>query len=83
MAGVVAPHLRVRSDLARDLSKDPYHFDFRGLGRKVQERELEQALVDHLADKTGPPITLFLVLPRTDYDRRHPLAKFTASMKQR
>jgi hypothetical protein len=30
--------------------KDPYQFDFLGLGPKVRERDLEQALVSHLRE---------------------------------
>jgi predicted nuclease of restriction endonuclease-like (RecB) superfamily len=41
---------RPQSDLARDLLKDPYHFDFLSLGQEVQERELERALLTHLRD---------------------------------
>jgi predicted nuclease of restriction endonuclease-like (RecB) superfamily len=36
------------SDLARELAKDPYVFDFLGLTGEVAERELEQALMDRL-----------------------------------
>ena len=37
-----------QSDLARQILKDPYNFDFLGLGEKAQERELEQALVNNI-----------------------------------
>lgn len=37
-----------QSDLARQLVKDPYHFDFLNLGREAEEREIEQALVQHI-----------------------------------
>jgi predicted nuclease of restriction endonuclease-like (RecB) superfamily len=37
-----------RSDLARQLLKDPYNFDFLDLGVEAQERELEQALLRHI-----------------------------------
>src|SRR6266508_5945916 len=37
-----------RSDLARQLLKDPYNFDFLGLGVAAQERDLEQALLRHI-----------------------------------
>lgn len=37
-----------QSDLARQLFKDPYTFDFLGLGPEVQERDLERALIAHL-----------------------------------
>ena len=36
------------SELARDLAKDPFVFDFLGLSGPVAERELEQALMDRL-----------------------------------
>lgn len=39
-----------QSDLARQLLKDPYHFDFLTVGTDIQERELEQALVNHIRD---------------------------------
>ena len=38
------------SDLARESLKDPYRFDFLGLGEEVQEREIERALVKHVTD---------------------------------
>jgi predicted nuclease of restriction endonuclease-like (RecB) superfamily len=37
-----------RSDLARATLKDPYVFDFLSLGKEAQERELENALVQHI-----------------------------------
>ena len=39
-----APH----SDLAQQIAKDPYVFDFLELGEQVAERDLEQALMDRL-----------------------------------
>lgn len=39
---------RSQSDLAQNLIKDPYNFDFLNLTADVQERDLEQALVDHI-----------------------------------
>jgi predicted nuclease of restriction endonuclease-like (RecB) superfamily len=39
-----------QSDLAQQLIKDPYHFDFLSLSDDAQERELEKALVDHIRD---------------------------------
>jgi len=39
-----------QSDLARQIVKDPYNFDFLTLNQQVQERELEKALVDHIRD---------------------------------
>jgi predicted nuclease of restriction endonuclease-like (RecB) superfamily len=37
-----------RSDLVRATLKDPYLFDFLSLGKEAQERELENALVQHI-----------------------------------
>lgn len=39
-----------RSDLARQILKDPYNFDFLSLGQAVQERDLEQALLRHIRE---------------------------------
>lgn len=39
-----------QSDLAGQLLKDPYSFDFLGLGPEMAERELERKLLDHLKD---------------------------------
>jgi len=39
-----------QSDLAQQLIKDPYHFDFLNLGEAAQERDLEKALVAHMRD---------------------------------
>lgn len=36
------------SDLAREILKDPYNFDFLSLGPEAHERDLEQSLVDHI-----------------------------------
>ncbi|HLF06490.1 MAG TPA: PDDEXK nuclease domain-containing protein [Thermoplasmata archaeon] len=41
---------RPQSDLAQELLKDPYQFDFLGLGTKIRERDLERALIDHLRE---------------------------------
>ena len=38
-----------QSDLARETLKDPYHFDFIGLGPDAQERDVENALVAHIS----------------------------------
>jgi predicted nuclease of restriction endonuclease-like (RecB) superfamily len=38
------------SDLARDLIKDPYVFDFLGLTDATHERAIEKALITHLRD---------------------------------
>jgi predicted nuclease of restriction endonuclease-like (RecB) superfamily len=43
---LAAPH----SDLARDLIKDPYVFDFLGLTDATHERAVEKALITHLRD---------------------------------
>lgn len=40
------PHLD--SDLARDLFKDPYKFDFIQLSEEAKEKDLEDALINHL-----------------------------------
>jgi predicted nuclease of restriction endonuclease-like (RecB) superfamily len=37
-----------QSDLAQELVKDPYSFDFLALGAEMSERELEKGLIDHL-----------------------------------
>lgn len=37
-----------QSELAQALIKDPYSFDFLGLGPDISERELERSLLDHL-----------------------------------
>lgn len=39
-----------RSDLARQILKDPYRFDFLGLGVEAQERDLEHALLRHIRE---------------------------------
>ena len=39
-----------QSDLARESLKDPYRFDFLGLGADAHEREIEIALVRHVTD---------------------------------
>lgn len=39
-----------QSDLAIESLKDPYRFDFLGLSEKAQEREIENALVQHVTD---------------------------------
>lgn len=46
-AGQLAP---ADSDLARQLGKDPYVFDFLDLTGEVAERDLEQALMDCIVD---------------------------------
>jgi predicted nuclease of restriction endonuclease-like (RecB) superfamily len=37
-----------QSDLARDVIKDPYNFDFLTLGEDARERDLERGLLEHL-----------------------------------
>ncbi len=37
-----------QSDLARDVLKDPYIFDFLGLTENAQERDIERALTQHI-----------------------------------
>jgi len=39
-----------QSDLARELVKDPYNFDFLGLTNDISERKLERSLIDHLRE---------------------------------
>jgi predicted nuclease of restriction endonuclease-like (RecB) superfamily len=39
-----------QSDLAAEVLKDPYNFDFLALGPGISERELETNLIDHLRD---------------------------------
>lgn len=37
-----------QSDLARSMLKDPYLFDFLGVGKEADEREIESAIVEHI-----------------------------------
>ncbi|WP_179402457.1 PDDEXK nuclease domain-containing protein [Burkholderia guangdongensis] len=39
-----------QSDLARESLKDPYRFDFLGLGEEALERDIEHALVRHVTE---------------------------------
>jgi predicted nuclease of restriction endonuclease-like (RecB) superfamily len=39
-----------QSDLAQQIIKSPYNFDFLTLHQEAQERDLERALVDHIRD---------------------------------
>jgi predicted nuclease of restriction endonuclease-like (RecB) superfamily len=39
-----------QSDLAQELLKDPYHFDFLTLGPDLLERDLERSLIEHIRD---------------------------------
>lgn len=41
---------KAQSDLARESLKDPYRFDFLGLGQEAKERDIENALVTHVTD---------------------------------
>lgn len=37
-----------QAEMARQVLKDPYHFDFLGLGEEAHERDIENALVRHI-----------------------------------
>ncbi|BAY44671.1 hypothetical protein SAMD00079811_22720 [Scytonema sp. HK-05] len=39
-----------QSELAQEIIKDPYNFDFLSLGEAAQERDLEKALINHIRD---------------------------------
>ena len=39
-----------QSELAQQVIKDPYNFEFLGLAEVAKERDLERALIDHLRD---------------------------------
>ena len=39
-----------QSDLAQQILRDPYNFDFLSLGHEAQERELETALIRHIRE---------------------------------
>lgn len=39
-----------QSELARQILKDPYNFDFLTIGKEAQERDLEEALLIHLQE---------------------------------
>ena len=39
-----------QSDLAQQILKSPYNFDFLGLGKQAVERDLERALITHMRD---------------------------------
>jgi predicted nuclease of restriction endonuclease-like (RecB) superfamily len=39
-----------QSELAQQVVKDPYNFEFLSLAKEARERELERALIDHLRD---------------------------------
>ncbi len=41
---------RRRSDLARELLKDPYDFQFLATARETEEREIERGLVAHIRE---------------------------------
>ncbi len=38
------------SDLAREIVKDPYNFEFLGIDERAMERDIEKALVDHVTE---------------------------------
>jgi predicted nuclease of restriction endonuclease-like (RecB) superfamily len=39
-----------QSELARQILKDPYNFDFLSIGPEMLERDLERGLIEHLRD---------------------------------
>jgi predicted nuclease of restriction endonuclease-like (RecB) superfamily len=39
-----------QSELAQQLLKDPYNFDFLSLGKEALERDLEKSLIEHIRD---------------------------------
>jgi len=39
-----------QSDLARQILKDPYNFDFLSLGQQAQERDVERGLLEHIRE---------------------------------
>ena len=39
-----------QSDLAQQVVKDPYNFEFLTLAEEAHERDLERALIDHLRE---------------------------------
>lgn len=39
-----------QSELAQELIKDPYNFEFLGLGPEMAERDLERGLIEHVRD---------------------------------
>jgi predicted nuclease of restriction endonuclease-like (RecB) superfamily len=39
-----------QSELAQQILKDPYHFDFLSLGKEVKERDLHRTLMEHLRE---------------------------------
>ncbi|MFX5693343.1 PDDEXK nuclease domain-containing protein, partial [Acinetobacter baumannii] len=39
-----------QSDLAQQILKDPYNFDFLTMHKDAHEREIEQALITHVKD---------------------------------
>ena len=41
---------KLQSDLANELLKNPYNFDFLGLGEEAQELEIEAAMMRHIRD---------------------------------
>src|SRR5690606_21658294 len=41
-------HPKPQSDLAGELLKNPYNFDFLSLGKEAQERDIEGALIEQI-----------------------------------
>jgi len=41
---------RIQSDLAKEILKDPYHFDFLTISEEAHERDIENALIKHIRD---------------------------------
>ena len=41
---------QIQSDLAKEIIKDPYNFDFLSLGEKYKEQDLEKSLLNHVTD---------------------------------
>ena len=46
------------SDLARQLLRDPYNFDFLTLTKRHNERELENGLIDHRSDRSADQVLI-------------------------
>ena len=46
------------SDLARQLLRDPYNFDFLTLTKRHSERELENGLIDHRSDRSADQVLI-------------------------
>lgn len=52
-----------QSDLAQQTLKDPYVFDFLGLGNEAQEREVERELVKHTRQLMPPCVMKATIRP--------------------